>query len=835
MSQVPAPFAQEINGYRVIDHLGEGGQGKVVRVADPNIPNKQWALKLFRDPLLFEAEKRALGALSELHHRSIPRLADAFPWKQNYALVITYFPGRTAKGVRQEWRWVLKVLRNVGEVLNRIHAHGYLYLDLKPENLILGQDGHQYLVDYSIAQPASGAKAQGIGTAGFTAPEQISRGAFLGPSADAFALGALGYYFLTGAEPIPHQLPSLDSIPRGFEHILRSLLELSPEKRAPISALLSYSLEQAEREMQECPTCGKGLRSAISVCPNCRTRLREASRAVPDLQNRPRVLPKTLFNKPTAASNDVLSELVKPQKKRFPFYRDLRLQAEAIAQIRGFEELRAPTQLKHLITFYEHQLDTAKRALREMRGNAILADEVGLGKTIEAGLITKELLVRTLVKRVLVLVPPHLVDQWAEEMRDKFDMEFDVYHSPDDWGRPLLVASAIAFRRRANFDRIQRLEYPYELVVVDEMHNLLKKDGSPNNVYNNLKDLPRRYTLLLSATPIRRHLRELYHLVNLISPGSFPSLADFLRRYEWLGRRADLKNELARVMIRHHRSNLPAGALPPRRRIEERQVVPTAEEQALLEKAESFLRSRGQASAQSLSQAFSSPASQAALLGMPTPELPCNKLAEALEILRAVRDQTIIFTRDTSTGKYLARELQRAGLPVVFFGPGLSRQDKAHRFYEFKRTKQAVLVATDAAAEGRNLQFAQHLINFDIPWNPLRLEQRMGRIDRLGQTRHPMIYNLYYAASFEAEVYKLFDRGLRMFELIIGELASVLDEIEEFADRSLDQVIASMWSSHAQDPIGLQRAIGQLAAKLHRARDEFDDEKREAAQIEDLF
>jgi serine/threonine protein kinase len=830
--------ATHVNGYAIVAPLGAGGQGRVFKVADPRIPGKFWALKLLRDPLLFEAEKRALQALSTLHHPAIPRLANAFAWSQEHALVLTFFPGRSALGQRREWPWVLETLHAVGDALERIHGQDYLYLDLKPGNLILGDDGRRYLIDYSIAQPRPAATATGVGTTGFAAPEQLRVSGALDAAADAFALGALGQYLLTGAPPVPGVPASLPSIPFGFERLLHELTAVDPRQRAPIDRLLGYPLDAAHGEMRRCPTCGRGLRRQVEICPGCRSRLAPAALAVPDLRGQPRSLPRTVIRRTTAVTNEVLNELAKPSRPRFPFYRELRLMAERIAQVRGFDRLQAPPRLRHLITFYPHQLDAAKRALQDMRGNAILADEVGLGKTIEAGLIVKELALRKLANRILVLTPPHLVDQWTAEMREKFALSFKAYEGPPDWGQPMLVASTYAFGRDANFRRIERLPEPYDLLIVDEMHNLLKVSGEPNQAYEFLRRTARSYTLLLSATPIRHHLRELYHLVNLISPGSFANdEAGFLRRFERFGQRADLRTELERVMIRHHRANLPADALPPPREIVARPVPITPDEQRLADRAVAVARSRGRgASPDLLAAAFGSAAAQCALLGERPETVHCSKSAVLVELLRRIQDQVIVFTRDRATGDDLERRLQQAGFPVVYFRAGLTRQEKTQRFYRFKHDPRAILVATDIAAEGRNLQFASHLVNFDVPWNPLKLEQRMGRIDRLGQRRTPRIHNLYYERGFEGAVYHLFERGLRMFDLIIGELASVLGEIEEFDNRPLDRIVADLWIQHAQHPARLQTAMSELATKLQDARTEFDSGKRLSEQLDqELF
>lgn len=823
--------------------LGKGGQGSVFKVRDPRIPDKFWALKVFADYRPFERERQALASLDQLQHPAVPRLANIVTLNGQQGLVMTYFHGNTLEHSRPGWRRTVAILSEVAGLLEKMHGVGWLYLDLKPANLIQGSDGQVRLVDYGLAQPANTAMSEGEGSPGFAPPEQISKGNKLTPASDAYALGALGYYLLTGNTPDPVNPPSLEEAPSGLEVLLRHLVQPQPQTRPPLGKMGLLSVKILEQGMTKCRGCGLEVRSERTQCPRCGTRLQATTPTSPTLPQHQRVLPASKINPPGGNTALVLSELEKPSRLRDLGLRDLRLEVEMLAQVRGFDDLQAPSRLRHLITFYPHQLDTARRALQEMRGNAILADEVGLGKTIEAGLIIHELNLRQLVKRALILVPSHLVDQWAAEMAEKFNLPFKAYEGTADWGKPLLVSSINAFQS-SGAARLTGKE-PYDLIVVDEMHNLLKKTGDPKKVYDSIAQLPRNYILLLSATPIRRRVDELYHLINLIRPGYFRSLYEFQTRFTHWGSRQvntkELRTALQEVMIRHNRNNLPQEDLPPPRQIEARELIQSPGEQQLQEAVlHGFQRGAIPTSLNTLSQAFSSPATQIQLLirhGIAVPGSPVsNKLAEVVQILQQVGSQCIVFTRETATANWLHQNLQQRGFDTVLFSPGLSRAQKAERFWQFKRKPKGVLVATDAAAEGRNLQFAHHLINFDIPWNPLRLEQRIGRIDRLGQKNPPTIFNFFCANTFEAAVYSLFNQGLRMFDLIIGELASVLEELEEFGDKPLDQVIAEIWQQHNSQPIELIRAMSDLSAKLRAARHEFDQEKHYEDSIDrELF
>ena len=161
------------------------------------------------------------------------------------------------------------------------------------------------------------------------------------------------------------------------------------------------------------------------------------------------------------------------QPEPLPIYQ-LRLQAERLRLSRGFDQLICLDDIA--VEHYEHQIETALTALRDMRGRALLADEVGLGKTIEAGIIMKELILRGLVRSVLVLTPASLTEQWREELENKFHESFTVMETPEEWQA---VQTDEDGRWIASIDRAKRssqsaalLEREYDLLVIDEAHKL---------------------------------------------------------------------------------------------------------------------------------------------------------------------------------------------------------------------------------------------------------------------------------------------------------------------------------------------------------------------------
>src|SRR5699024_6120521 len=170
-----------------------------------------------------------------------------------------------------------------------------------------------------------------------------------------------------------------------------------------------------------------------------------------------------------------------------------------------FNKLQALDYLSNL-DFMKHQILAAKTVIQEMNGRAILADEVGLGKTIEAGLILKEYMIRGLVKKALILVPASLTNQWINELQNKFHIPVVHYRKNYDWSNyPLLIASLDLAKRKEHREKITEIDF--DLVIIDEAHRL-KNDQTIN--YKFVQALKKKYCLLLTATPIQNNLLEIF-------------------------------------------------------------------------------------------------------------------------------------------------------------------------------------------------------------------------------------------------------------------------------------------------------------------------------------
>jgi superfamily II DNA/RNA helicase len=191
-----------------------------------------------------------------------------------------------------------------------------------------------------------------------------------------------------------------------------------------------------------------------------------------------------------------------------------------------------------------------------------------------------------------------------------------------------------------------------------------------------------------------------------------------------------------------------------------------------------------------------------------------TKVGRLLGLLDEVGDKMVIFTQFRATQELLERRLKEAGHGVAVFHGGLSRMEKEAAIDQF-RGPARLLLCTEAGSEGRNLQFAHAVCNFDLPWNPMKIEQRIGRLSRIGQTRDVHVFNLVAAGTVEASVLHLLEAKLNMFELVIGEIDMILGNLDD--DREFQDVVADLWAE-SDDGDDFDRRIDALGERLLEAK-----------------
>ncbi len=467
-----------------------------------------------------------------------------------------------------------------------------------------------------------------------------------------------------------------------------------------------------------------------------------------------------------------------------------------------FEELLV---LEHIQGFtpLPHQIQTARQVMQELHGRAILADEVGLGKTIEAGLIMKEYLLRGLARKILVLVPASLVLQWTRELNEKF--RIPAYAQKNEWSwtqADVVVGSLDTAKREPHKSTVFGVQW--DLVVVDEAHKL--KNSKTKN-WQVVNQIPNKFMLLLTATPIQNDLKELHTLITLLKPGHLGSSHEFASHHIKSARLprdpVQLKSQLSNVMIRNRRMD-GATALP-KRHVAAVPLQLSREERVLYDAVQEFLKreynerqenkvsvlplitlqreicSSPYAAMITMERMMKRTKSEAMkerighLMELAQQITTYTKVEKVLEMLENMDDKCIVFTEYRATQDFLLYMLRKRGIPAVPFRGGFKRGKKDWMKDLFAQ-KMKVLVATESGGEGINLQFCHQMINFDLPWNPMRLEQRIGRIHRLGQEQEVYIHNLATKNTIEAHIVELLQEKIRMFELVIGKLDYIVGD-----------------------------------------------------------
>ena len=530
----------------------------------------------------------------------------------------------------------------------------------------------------------------------------------------------------------------------------------------------------------------------------------------------------------------------------------------------GFDRLLAPDVVRGVEPF-DYQRRTVTKVLQQMRGRALLCDEVGLGKTVEAGLIALEYVLRGLVQRILVLTPPSLVLQWKEEMERKFNLSF-VSHEDAAFRQtdnpfheiPFLIVSIDTAKRPVWSEKL--LSESYDLIIVDEAHHV----RNPNTMaYRLINNLSKKYLLLLTATPVENRLDDLFHLITLLAPGQLQTQSTFRQQFGGgrdglLPKNTDtLRRLLSRVMIRNKRSN--TGVINTRRTAITVECELNPSERQFYDHVSEFVREsyrghfeEGPGGTRVLTpftlkilqkELGSSPlASFPTLLSLADhdgisshvrkqllgfakqaqdvgPGAKFGILADLLQ--RIPSEKVVVFTGFRDTQRSIADYLQQRGIPCASFHGGMKRQDKEDAIRQF-RDNVPVLVSTESGGEGRNLQFCHVMVNFDLPWNPLRIEQRIGRIHRIGQEEDVRIYNLSAAETIEAEVLTLLDAKINLFELVVGELDMILGRLTKSSDFE-DMVMKTVMT--AQDRHDLKRRMDVLGEELREAKNHYDQIK----------
>jgi len=520
-----------------------------------------------------------------------------------------------------------------------------------------------------------------------------------------------------------------------------------------------------------------------------------------------------------------------------------------------------------------HQLHVLNRALSNNNVRYILADEVGLGKTIEAGLIIKELKTRGLIKRILIVCPTGLVTQWSLEMQDKFNEKFhvilpedydtirritgngDVYGqfdqviSPMDSIKPLERRVGWTEEKIAQYneERIYSIiNSGWDLVVIDEAHRVAGSSGEVARYkLGNLLAAASPYLLLLTATPHNGKTEPFLRLIRLVDEKAFPNINAIVKeqvapyvirteKREAIDNNGNklFKNRTTRAIelhwddrhsmqrrlyemvsdyvaknynkaMRNRGKNMwfvfllimmqrlvTSSTSAVRESMERR--VKVLEEQAFKyqsmseeEFAEMELEENMEDAIAAISLDIKEEIAQlndiiavAKQAEFQYLDVKVEPLLEIIDDLFAEDRQrkVIIFTEFVATQSYLVKLLKDRGYSTSILNGSMSIEERNAVLQEFK-TETDILISTDAGGEGLNLQFSNCIINYDLPWNPMKIEQRIGRVDRIGQQRDVIVYNFILADTVENRVKAVLEEKLSVIlkEIGIDKYSDVLD------------------------------------------------------------
>ncbi len=501
-----------------------------------------------------------------------------------------------------------------------------------------------------------------------------------------------------------------------------------------------------------------------------------------------------------------------------------------------------------------HQIEAAHTVVNAIRPRFLIADEVGLGKTIEAGLIIKELMFRRGYHNILICVPAPLVVQWQTELKNRFNEDYCILQRSnyrevmEGKQRHMRVITSIDFIKNPKYgDTVLRKKW--DLAVFDEAHRLRRDYNKVTVAYAFAEQIADKCEalLLLSATPFRGKLEELFYLVRLIDPHILGPLSSFLQE-EASGRTGELKRKLSQVLIR--RRKVEVGGFT-KRHAQTIRFELSPEERAFYDETTEYVRTEYNralaaenravgfvmlvfqklldSSTRALTRALtnrkmmlerllsSSPGlgdapDESEWEDQETPEdlmgrirdrrtwaeirkeiLTINrllllgraietdrkllKMRETLQLLKSRgTNKFVIFTQFKSTVDYLCENLPE--WKVIPFHGSLRMAEKEKAIADFKDYAD-ILICTEAGGEGRNLQFSNVLINYDLPWSPLKIEQRIGRVHRFGQTKDVYIFNFATRDTVSERVLEVLTNKIKLFEDSIGASDALLGAVQD--------------------------------------------------------
>ena len=584
-----------------------------------------------------------------------------------------------------------------------------------------------------------------------------------------------------------------------------------------------------------------------------------------------------------------------------------------------------------------HQINAFCAAIQALKtGGIILADEVGLGKTIEAGLVLKYV-IESGAKRILIVLPAALRKQWEIELEEKFGLESYILDTVTlrndeyDWKRKLkdnkkvyIIITSYDFSSKL----IKKIpEVKWDFIIIDEAHNLRNiSKGAKRavNLYRTSGGIPK---VLLTATPLQNSLSDLYGLVSFIDPRIFGDEKVFKKRYIEGNDYADLKKELSPVLYRTLRKDVAQYMNFKKRTCKTVDFELSADEIELYQRVNDFLKR---------DMLYSIPTSNRGLIILVIRKLLASSsfaLIETFEVLKkrleklqegsksanaqdgfdlfwsyvedeidetgfdetededsivqkqciqqelqevetiisvakriktnakiralkvaietafrsqqenGISQKVVVFTESKRTQKYIASELRKIGYEdedvLLFngdFDDAMTKEiykawqvknfgntnygrsvEYKHAIVDYFKSNSKILICTDAGSEGLNLQFCNTVINYDLPWNPMKIEQRIGRCHRYGQEHDVVAINLLNTQNAaDQRVYDILSKKFELFEGVFGASDIALGVLE--SGSSFEKMILEIYQT-CDTTAEFKKAFDKLDRQLNAKRD----------------
>lgn len=598
-----------------------------------------------------------------------------------------------------------------------------------------------------------------------------------------------------------------------------------------------------------------------------------------------------------------------------PIHHDLRERATRLDLAYRYDRFLSLTNNR--IEIEPYQVQAAYEILNSYDHRYLIGDEVGLGKTIEAGIVTEELIARGRAQRVLIVAPAPLTVQWQQEMREKFDRNFVIYDretvrthrnshpNQNVWLQEDLIITSIDFAKQDDvLEALRNLDVPWDLAVFDEAHHLTARRGSDESI-----ERTQRYTvgeavaensdalLLLTGTPHKGKSDQFYFMVNLLDPYRFghesqihpdelddlmirrlkedmyetdgtrmfpekniealgvemspaerklyDDVTEYIREYYNLAQQEE--NKAAGFTMVIYQKRLVSSIYAIQKSLENRmraiqndavaedlpddvqELIPRySTEPETLTDAE---RERVEAALETVTVTLNQSQIQEELdrvkqLWRQAKSIETDSKAQMLKqfvdrILTEDPDEKIlIFTEYTDTLEYL-RDRVFAEYDIAQVYGDLDQDRRRQEMADFENEKN-IMIATDAAQEGLNLQFAHIMANFDLPWSPTRIDQRMGRLHRYGQERTVEIRNLFFKDTRESEILNLLVEKTDQIESDLGMRSDVLGRVLEDVDLD-DTIMAAIAEDRPTDEVvaDIDETIEERKNALETVENEF--------------